>query len=278
VFEEDRRRERLRKLHQPFQRRSLLVQFGLFLLVLILWKIPIFNPIKLVVVLIHEFSHVAAAYLTGGVVFGLAIDPGGAGVTLGMGGHEVLIVSAGYVGSLLFGIFLYWLSAVWKADEVWGILTLCSCASMAFGWLNDFTFLFGYGTITLMFLGMFKLDEKVQRFLLRWVATTCCLYPILDVAGEWYQTTAQGFVVQGQVTGSDVRQLAELLGISEALIASVWVFLGIVTVPLLICWTAQRDAETEIKRTFFHNRRLTPILYPKYDPDRPQDLPRYVID
>lgn len=271
-------RAAIERLGKPFQRRSLLIQFVLFLVVLILWKVPILNPIKLVVVLIHEFSHVAAAYLTGGVVVGMAIDPGGAGVTLGMGGNEVLIVAAGYVGSLLIGMWLYWLSAIWKADEVWAILTIFCGASMAFGWLNDFTLFFGYGTITLMLFGLVKLDEKLQRFLLRWVATTCCLYPILDVSGEWFRTEAQGFIVHGRVAGSDVSQLSALLGVSESLIAGIWILFGMVTVPILVCSTAKRDAEQEVKRTFFYKRNLTPQLYKKYDPDRPQDLPRYVID
>jgi hypothetical protein len=69
-----------------------------------------------------------------------------------------------------------------------------------------------------------------------------------------------------------------LLGVSESLIAGIWILFGMVTVPILVCSTAKRDAEQEVKRTFFYKRNLTPQLYKKYDPDRPQDLPRYVID
>jgi peptidase M50B-like protein len=272
-----KRREAVKRLQEPFRRRSILVQLGLFALVLALWRLPLVNPVKLLVVLFHEVSHVLVAYATGGVVFGIAIDPGGAGVTMGMGGNEALIVAAGYVGSLLIGFLLYSLSATWKVDEVWGVLCLFCCLTMAFGWLNDFTTFFGYGTITLMFVGLFKFPEGLQRFFLRWIATTSCLYPILDVSGEFFQESARGFTVRGRLAGSDVSQLAQITGLSEALIAGVWGITGLLAVCVLIDWCSKKDAASQVKKTLFQRRRLTPVLYPKYNPDDTSNLPRHEI-
>ncbi len=85
AFRDDRRREFLDRLARPFWWSSLATQLVLFLVLLALWPIPILNPIKLLVVLFHETSHVLAAWLTGGEVYGLALDARGAGIALGAG-------------------------------------------------------------------------------------------------------------------------------------------------------------------------------------------------
>ena len=266
------------KLTALFRRRSILLQLVLFVLVLALWRVPIINPIKLIVVIFHELSHVAAAYLTGGVVFGIAIDPGGAGVTLGMGGSETIIVAAGYVGSLLVGILIYALVAVWEPDDIWGVFCILATLSVAFGWLNDFTAIFGYGTMALLFLCYFKLSAEVKKFVLRWIATTSCLYPVLDVAGEYFQAEPQGFVVGGQVIGSDVARLAELTGIPVGTLTAVWATIGLGTLCFLVIWSSKKDAATTIKKKLSLKKKLVPILHPKYNPDDTSNLPTYVIE
>lgn len=127
---EERREEYIRNAGLPFQRRSYLIQLTVFALVLAVWSIPVINPIKLLVVLFHEMSHVLAGYATGASIFGIAIDPGGAGVTLGMGGNRLLILVAGYIGSFAMGFCLYGLCATWKPGEVWLVLAAFSGISL----------------------------------------------------------------------------------------------------------------------------------------------------
>lgn len=267
----------LERLGRPHRRKSLLLQAVLFALVLALWSVPVINPIKLVVVLFHELSHVAMAYLTGGVVFGVAVHPGGAGVTIGYGGNDLLIVSAGYIGSLLIGCLLYVLSARWDSDQVWAILCIFICLTLAFGWLNNFTAVFGYGTMILLILGYFWLSPPMKKFFLRWTATTCCLYPILDVSNEVLQSQTAGFVVRGETARSDVMQLAELTGIAEVYLAVFWVAIGTGLTCFLILWAARQDAEARVKETFINQQQLTPVHYYKFDPKEPENTPTYVI-
>jgi len=277
AFKEERKQDALQRIKQPFQRRSLYIQLGLFAVVLIFWKIPIINPVKLMVVLFHELSHVFIAYLTGGVVFGIAIDPGGAGVTLGVGGDQFLILAGGYIGSLLIGILLYILSAIWEPDDVWGVLCGLSCVSMFFGWLNDFTASFGYGAITLMFLSLFILRGETKKFFLRLFATTCCLYPLIDVLGEIYQISPQGFVVGGRVAGSDVSQIAEMMHISKNFIAFLWIMIGLYMVLYLIQWASRKDADIKVKYTFFRKKSKNSFEFPLYNPNDPTKIPEYTI-
>jgi hypothetical protein len=276
AFAQERRARHLQRLRQPFRRRALLVQLGAFLLVLIIWKIPIINPVKLLVVLFHELSHVLAAYATGGVVFGIAVDPGGAGVTLGMGGDPVVIALAGYTGSLLIGALLCMLTAVWAPDEVWGVLLLLSLLSLAFGWLTELSAVFGIGTVMAMFFVPLVFSDAGQGFLLRLVATASCLYPVIDVAGEYFQAQAEGFNVRGQAVGSDVAELARLTGLPAGVLALAWAAAGLAVLAFVVAWTARKEADVAVKRSFLRRRRRT-FEYKRYDPTRPGDAPEYVL-
>lgn len=270
AFRAERREEAARLAQEPFRRRSVFGQLALFVLVLGLWQFPIINPIKLLVVLFHEMAHVVAAYATGGVVFGMAIDPGGAGVTLGMEGDELVILLAGYAGSFLLGVALYALVAAWTAMEVWCLLILLSLFSLSFGWLNDFTQAFGYGAIILLVAGLLVLRDGGKKFFLRIIATTCCLYPLVDVAGEYFQTNGDGFLVRGQVVGSDVARLADLTGLPEGPIAAAFIAVGVIGVIFLIDWSAKKDSAIEYKASVFHKKKKFEFVpYRPNDPSAP---------
>jgi hypothetical protein len=274
----EERRAALEDLERPERRKQIIWQVAIFFVVLGLWQVPIINPVKLLVVLFHEMSHVFAAYATGGVVFGMAIDPGGAGVTLGMEGNELLIVAAGYVGSLFAGMFLYYLSAVWKPWEVWLVLALMCSASLLMGWLNDFTAVFGWGAMIAMFFGL-MLPEEWKKFFLRVVATACCLYAIIDVTGVVFGGRADGFSVRGKVVGSDVARLAELTGLPEGLLVTIWVIVGVTAAVAMIGWAADRDAKDIVKKSLMRKKEAkTPEFeYKRYDPSDPNSIPEYTI-
>jgi hypothetical protein len=275
AFEEDRRRAALESLRKPLRRRSVITQFVLFGVVLALWRLPLINPIKLLVVLFHEMSHVIAAYATGGVVFGIAIDPGAAGMTLGMGGNETVILAAGYVGSVLIGAALYALCAVWGQTEL--LLLLCALCSLSlgFGWLNDFTAFFGYGALLLLFGALF-LPENLKKFCVRLTATCCCLYPVLDVAGEVFSGQVDGFQVRGETIGSDALQLAAATGLSEVFLVVFWVVASAAAALFMILWSSSKDAATEVKRTFLRTR-LQPARHRLYDPSDPSTVNELTI-
>lgn len=274
-FAERRKREAIAALRKPLEKRLVRTQLAVFGVVFLLWPIPIINPIKLMVVVFHELSHVLAAFLTGGVVFGIAIDPGGAGVTLGMGGNELIIYAAGYNGSLLIGAALYALCATWEPTEVWGVATALACFSLAFGWLSDFTVVFGYGTLALLLFGL-TLDDEVKKFLLRLMATTSCLYPLIDVAGEWLSKSREGFMVRGEFVGSDVSVLARHLAMPEAAIAIPSVLVGLAATLLLIAWSARKEAGAEARRSLFR-RNKNRLPGGMRLPDDESTIPEYTV-
>lgn len=276
AFEEERRRGKAldeeKKLERPIRRDALTAQALLFLLVLLLWPLPIINPIKLLVVLIHEISHVVAAYATGGVVFGIVIDPGGAGATLGIDGSPLIIAMAGYTGSLLVGIVLYMLVARWEPLEVWVVVCAMCGLSLALGWLDKFAMVFGVGAMILMLFGLF-FSARIKLFLLRWTATTCCLYPIIDVLGEVWKRGDLGLKVNGRDVGSDVGEIARLLGVPSWAVGGAWIALGIIAVGTMAVWSANHEARREVRlsmRNKFRPRDYAQALYygDKFNPPR----------
>jgi hypothetical protein len=80
---------------------------GLLLaLFLTFWDSCLLLPLKLGVVALHELGHALMTWATGGAVvdFGLGLDQ--SGHVLSQGGNRFLILNAGYLGSLLFGVLL----------------------------------------------------------------------------------------------------------------------------------------------------------------------------
>ncbi|KAH7907359.1 peptidase M50B-like-domain-containing protein [Hygrophoropsis aurantiaca] len=72
-----------------------------------IWNIPgvrtLINPLKLFTIGWHEFCHIVGAVLTGGTIISVTIDPNLGGATVVEGGYPPAILSAGYIGSTIFG-------------------------------------------------------------------------------------------------------------------------------------------------------------------------------
>ncbi len=60
-------------------------------------------PLRLFVTFIHEGSHALAAVLTGGQVSSIAVQPDASGVTYALGGWQIVVVMAGYIGAASYG-------------------------------------------------------------------------------------------------------------------------------------------------------------------------------
>lgn len=71
------------------------------------WNVPVIrnliNPLKLFTIGWHELCHIIVAILTGGRILKITIDPYVGGATIVEGGIPTVILSAGYIGSTLFG-------------------------------------------------------------------------------------------------------------------------------------------------------------------------------
>jgi hypothetical protein len=90
--------------------RDALLAFGAFLIAFILWQFrpfsPIVFPLRLFVTFIHELGHGTIAIVTGGEFIRFEVYSNGAGLAYSRGGFRPAIISAGYVGTAIFGASL----------------------------------------------------------------------------------------------------------------------------------------------------------------------------
>lgn len=63
------------------------------------------KPLRLLTTFVHEFSHAAACWMTGGYVHQIEVYDNAAGVTRYRGGCRCIISSAGFLGEALWGMF-----------------------------------------------------------------------------------------------------------------------------------------------------------------------------
>ena len=202
-------------------RRKLLFVTGLTAWVIALWLLwwsPVIYPVKLFVVLLHEVGHAAAAVATGGVVQRIVVTPDQGGVCYCPGGNAFLTLSAGYLGSLVFGGLILLLARA-RRPAPRDSTTLIGVAVLALTALyvrNAFGILFGalFGAALIALRGA---GRTVHVLALTALGLTSCLYALLDIKSD---------VLDRPYLESDAHMLAELTGVPTVVWGVLWILLG----------------------------------------------------
>jgi hypothetical protein len=198
-----------------------------------LWDTAIIYPVKLFVVLLHEVSHAGAAVATGGTVERILLNANQGGATYTLGGNAFLTLSAGYLGSLLWGAlfivlaFNRWLRPRWILGGVGAsvlLLTLFLVRGM-FG--------MGFGILfaAALLAGAKFLSQGLNRALLLGLGLTSSLYAILDIKSD---------VLDRPQLPSDAAMLAEMTGIPTAVWGFLWIGIALLVCAWLLRWVARR--------------------------------------
>jgi hypothetical protein len=165
--------------HTTYRNAALLL---LVLLSIVFWDSVFIAPVKLFVVLLHEAAHALAAILTGGSVERIEIDSRIGGLAITRGGWHWLVVSSGYVGSMLFGSLILLASVRGRGTRILaaalGIAVLLVTLLFV---RNVFGLVFGvlFGAALLAaarYFSEFWLPLAVQ-----YLGTVSCLYALIDV-------------------------------------------------------------------------------------------------
>jgi hypothetical protein len=102
--------------------RTIGILGGMFLLAVIFWDSLLVYPVKLFVVVLHEFSHGIAAILTGGSIDRIEISRQIGGVCYIRGGSSLIVSSAGYLGSIFWGCLILMMAARTNYDNIIGMV------------------------------------------------------------------------------------------------------------------------------------------------------------
>ena len=213
---------------QTRRRLTFLTGFAAYFAVLwLLWPTPIVYPLKVFVVFLHELSHGLMAVATGGRIESIALDWREGGETVSLGGSAILTLSAGYLGSLLWGLLLVLLG---RAKPAIGRSTLLGLGALmlavtAFYVRGTFGLAFGIGFGSALLVAGRWLPGAAVQVGVTAMGLTSALYALLDIRSDVLERP-------GQL--SDALMLARLTGIPAIAWGILWVGLALTACALLL--------------------------------------------
>lgn len=208
--------------------KGFLLLFGIYVAVALLWRTPVVVPLKLFVVLLHEMSHAIAALLTGGRIVELRVQGNEGGHCVTVGGIEFVVVSAGYLGSLMFGASLLLVATRtrfggWVA-AILGVLV----ALMAYRFMPGWDFGKGFAMFTgVVLASLAMLPPAAADVALRVIGVTSCLYVFLDIKND---------ILDRDHPMSDAASLERITGVGAFWWGLLWIGVSLVVTALTAKW------------------------------------------
>ena len=212
-----------------------LIVLGLLLaIVFIFWNSIILYPFRLLVVLIHECGHAIATIATGGRVLEIRINPNEGGVAITQGGIRWIVLSAGYLGSAIFGVLILYLSLFRNVRRYilkgLGVIILL----VILFYVRDL-FTLGYSLVTalvLIFIGI-KSNATLELYLLQFLGITSSLYALFDIRSDLLHLSPNPM--------SDASQLAQITFIPALIWGILWAILSVFLIYKVLIVIATRQ-------------------------------------
>ena len=218
--------------------RQLALPFLFAIVLLLLWNTFLVYPFKIFVVFLHELSHGLAAIMTGGSIERIELTLNQGGVCLTRGGSSFVILSAGYLGSSLWGAILLVLSSRMRWDRtIVFIMGLMTFAITIFFIRSLFGFLYGICSGALLLIAARKLPENFCRGLVQVIGMTSCFYAIYDIASD---------VFANPIHASDAHALAELTGIPSFVWGLLWMLIAMLLAGLAVVTLSTRQLQLRL--------------------------------
>lgn len=216
-----------------------------------LWFIPyadyLVYPIRLFVTFVHEGSHVLAALLTGGTVESLTVASNGSGevysVPSGFFG-AVITSSAGYLGSMAFGVLLLVLirRAISARIVLAGSAIFVGLMTVVFGLLAPFWNLLPENTTfggiaftvvsgALLTAGLLAIARyakpNIAQFVMSFLAVQCILNALTDLKTVFFLSSPFANPMQ-----TDAANMAAATGIPAVGWVVIWIGISVLMISL----------------------------------------------
>jgi Peptidase M50B-like len=196
------------------------------ILIYALWSTPVIYPLRIMIVFLHELSHGLAALLTGGSVDRLVISSDEGGLAYVRGGSRFAILTAGYLGSLLWGV-LFFIVALQTDLDRWALaLAGAGMLIVTALYLRDgFPLIFCTITGVTMLLTAWFLPVPVNDLMLRVIGISSLLYVPNDIISD---------TISRSHLQSDARMLAEEFGGATLLWGGIWLVISLGVIALVL--------------------------------------------
>jgi len=197
-----------------------------------LWQHPVLWPLKVSVVLFHELGHALATWATGGTVHAITLSPLEGGETISQGGSRLLILNAGYLGSLLAGMGLLGCTRLPLGARTVTLGLGIALVVVTFAlvpWLSFGFFFTGIMGVVLLAIGVF-----VPGFIRRWILRVLGVFSVLYAGMDVYSDV----LVRALDTGatSDAVLLAAETGVPAVVWGGGWMLAGLVLLVVFRRW------------------------------------------
>ena len=170
---------------------------------LIFWNSIAVLPVKLMTVFFHELSHALAAILTGGKVIRLGLHLNEGGETLTVGGISIIILSAGYLGSLFWGSGILLLSLKKGINRGLTIALGILMTIVTLVWIRSLDAI----AITLslaaflIFISL-RLKEEYCSIIIKTISLISCFYVVFDIKDN---------LIDKSVSISDASKISKMI-------------------------------------------------------------------
>lgn len=223
-------------------RRALLL-VALWAAGIALWRFPFMLPLKLLVVTMHESGHALATLFMGGSVDQITLQSNEGGACMSRlpasTVAQIVVYSAGYVGSAIAGGLLIVATLRWKWKRP--VLAMCSL------WLGLMTVLYARDVFTLGFcaamaavlgLAAWKLPEGAVEAINLFLAAFSSLYAVSDLRDDLWNSATRA--------QSDAALLANLTYVPSIVWAALWTVLSIALLGALAIWGLRAESRPRI--------------------------------
>lgn len=229
------------------------------------WYFPLANylfyPLQLFATFVHEGSHVLAALVTGSHVESLTVSPDTSGVVWSAANGwlaQLLISSAGYLGTTIFGtLLLIWMRygfssriGLYFASVFVGIMTLVF--GLIFPIFNIFSAKVTFGSVLFTVISGVVLTAglfAIARFAtLKWANFAFAFLSVQCLLNSFFSLKDLFFISATTSTLTDAGNMESATGIPSLVWVFIWIGISIVTISvgLRIYVSSQKSSKTEI--------------------------------
>jgi hypothetical protein len=200
--------------------RETAILVALLLATVFFWDSIALYPVKAFVVLLHELGHGLAAVLTGGQIERIELSANLGGVCWSRGGWRLLVLPAGYLGSMSFGGVILLAAARSRNDRLLAALLGLAVLALTILFVRTlFGIAFGLAFGAALVASARWLPQAANDLLLRFLGLSSVLYAVIDIKEDLISRT---------VPGSDAYAMSRELFLPPVFWGVLWMVLAIV--------------------------------------------------
>jgi len=208
------------------QLNELVIILAITIFSIIFWDSFFIYPIKVFVIVLHEISHAIAAIITGGTVRSISISSYLGGVTKTNGGNSLVIASAGYLGSLIFGALLFISAYNNKLRKPIATILSVIILLSTIGYIKEnIQVFFGLLISVFFFLLPRFFNEFITTFFLKFIGLISCFYVLTDIKNDLITTS---------IRETDAQVIEFLTGFPSLAIGFIWLVISIIIVYFVV--------------------------------------------